>query len=236
MKLRKPAKRYPNWESFFKAHLRHYKRTGGDQASAKCPIHDDRRPSLSLNIKDGLWYCHGPCKIGGNGRMLARYLGISESLLPIENVYYDYLDESDTLLYQTVRTPDKEFWARRPDGNGGWINSVKGVRRVLYRLPAVIAAVRDKKSIIIVEGEKDVDTLFVYGFVATCNPFGAGKWSGEYSEFLRGAYVFIVADKDEAGRKHAKDIAQSLIGIAKSIKVVEMPGEGVKDATDWFNS
>ena len=94
---------------------------------------------------------------------------------------YDYCDEFGALLFQVLRYTPKGFSQRRPDGRGGWIPSVKGVRHVLYRLPAVINAA----IVLVVEGEKDADTATDLGFVATCNAGGAGKWRAEYAEHLR---------------------------------------------------
>src|SRR5436189_130430 len=54
---------------------------------------------------------------------------------------YDYTDERGTLLYQNVRYEPKDFRMRRPDGTG-WTWNVKGVRRVLYRLPDLAEARR----------------------------------------------------------------------------------------------
>ena len=76
-----------------------------------------------------------------------------------------------------------------------------------------------------------------HGFSATCNPGGAGKWQESFSETLRGADVIIVADKDKAGREHAQDVAFKLRGIAKFVRVIELPdlnGKTVKDAADFF--
>jgi replicative DNA helicase len=42
----------------------------------------------------------------------------------------------------------------------------------------------------------------------------------------------IIADKDEPGRKHAKDVAQKLSVAARSIRILEMPG-AAKDVSDW---
>src|SRR2546430_3056944 len=43
---------------------------------------------------------------------------------------------------------------RSPDGMGGWTWKLNGVRRVLYRLPQVLAAVAAGKRVLVVEGEK----------------------------------------------------------------------------------
>jgi hypothetical protein len=155
---------------------------------------------------------------------------------------FDYLDEFGVLLYQSVRYEPKDFSQRRPDGNGGWIDNLDGVRRVLYRLPEVIAAVEAGKSIAIVEGEKDADNLRELGFVATTCPMGAGKWDLAYNEYLCGADdVVIVGDNDDAGRKHVQNVAQQLAGVAKRVRVLELvaqwkecPHKG--DVSDWIET
>ena len=74
--------------------------------------------------------------------------------------------------------------------------NIKGVRRVPYRLPELLAA-DPALPVFIVEGEQDADALRAIGLVATCNPGGAaehkdkakpyrGKWLADYSEHLRG--------------------------------------------------
>jgi hypothetical protein len=73
-------------------------------------------------------------------------------------VTYNYCDESGVVLFQKVRTPDKKFWQRRPDGNGGWINSLGETRKVLYRLPELIEDVANDHMVLIVEGEKEPGT------------------------------------------------------------------------------
>lgn len=45
----------------------------------------------------------------------------------------------------------------------------------LYRLPEVNAAIRDGRTVYVVEGEKDADTLARLGHAATTQPQGAGK-------------------------------------------------------------
>jgi len=91
--------------------------------------------------------------------------------------------------------------------------------------------------VFITEGEKDADALGDLGLVSTCNSGGAGKWRDEYNAALRGADVVIVADKDEPGRRHARQVADSLRGMARRVIVVELPdraGHPVKDAADWY--
>ncbi|MEC4681516.1 MAG: AAA family ATPase, partial [Nitrospirota bacterium] len=90
-----------------------------------------------------------------------------------------------------------------------------------YRLPELIAS---EGEIYVCEGEKDVDRLVGLGFTATTCPMGAGKWRDEYSEWLKDRDVVIIPDNDPIGREHAGKIACALHGLAKSIKIVSLPG------------
>ncbi len=145
---------------------------------------------------------------------------------------YDYTDEAGALLFQVVRFHPKDFRQRRPDGNGGWIWNLKDVEPVLFRLPNVVEA----SSVLIVEGEKDVETAYRLGlpdrWAATCNPMGAGKWRGSYSDALAGKSVVILPDADEPGEKHGAQVAASLTDKAATVDRLTLP-PGVKDLSLW---
>jgi hypothetical protein len=147
---------------------------------------------------------------------------------------YDYTDEDGVPLFQVARFDPKDFKQRRPNGKGGWIWSIQGVRLVPYRLHE-LADARPQLPVLIVEGEKDADNLAALEFLATCNPMGAGKWRADYNEYFRGRPVFILPDADEPGRKHAQDVARHLHGIAAGVTIVELPGLSAKeDVSDWL--
>jgi AAA domain len=150
---------------------------------------------------------------------------------------YDYHDENGKLLFQVIRlrTPagaKKDFRQRRPDTSmrSGWRWSVEGVRKVVYRLPQVLAGIADGNMVYIAEGEKDVHALEAAGAVATTSPGGAGKWLPEYAETFRGAVVRVVADADDAGRKHARAVLDTLASVVQAAEIVEA-AEG-NDAAD----
>jgi hypothetical protein len=84
------------------------------------------------------------------------------------------------------------------------------------------------------EGEKDVLALTKAGQVATCNPGGAGKWRPEHAETLREADVVVVADRDDVGYRHARDVVKSLEGIAIRVRLAE-PATG-KDVSDHLSA
>ena len=214
---------------------------------ARCPAHEDRRPSLSVSEGDdgrALVKCHAGCKVDeictAVGLRLADLMPPADTL-PKSNgkprivAQYNYRDENGIVLFQAVRFDPKGFRQRRPKPGGGWDWSVKGVRVVPYRLPELLA--EPARPIMVVEGEKDASSLAGIGVLSTCNSGGAGKWRAEHSAFLRGRRVIVLPDNDEAGHNHAQQVAESLHGIAESVRVIKLPGLPAKgDVTDWIKA
>jgi putative DNA primase/helicase len=107
-------------------------------------------------------------------------------------------------------------------------------KSVPYRLPEITEAIANGQTVFVVEGEQKADVLAKWNIAATCNAQGAGKWTGEHAAYLKDADVLILPDYDEAGRKHAGQVAQSLTGIASRIRIVELPDLPPKgDIVDW---
>jgi len=188
---------------------------------------------------------HGSCKCGvehGPAKPRAAGAGIE--------AIYDYRDEAGGLLFQVVRKVGKRFMQRRPVADAfAWHLSARckksecpcqsaaltETRRVLYRLPELLAS--PTADVYIVEGEKDVDALRRHGFVATCNPHGALKWRFVVEQarvVLRDRTVVVIPDvePDDPGEVHADQVAASLHGIARTVRVIPLPG--AKDAAEWL--
>jgi KaiC/GvpD/RAD55 family RecA-like ATPase/5S rRNA maturation endonuclease (ribonuclease M5) len=221
---------------------------------AKCPVHkngQERNPSLSIENgnKGVLLKCFAGCEVAA----ICAAIGIVEAELFYNHgngnghqqrkivAEYDYHDEFGGLLFQVVRFEPKDFRQRKPDANAidGWVWNLKGVDRVPFRLPQVIKAVKEQRTVYVAEGEKDVLALERAGVTATCNAGGAGKWEDNYGQYFQSAEVVIIADKDEPGRKHAQDVALKLSGIVKIARVIELPdfnGRKVKDAYDFLSA
>jgi putative DNA primase/helicase len=215
------------------AHHLHGKRSGQGY-SCRCPAHDDRTPSLSIRESEGkiLAKCHAGCPQEAVVSAL-KDLGLwpkPEAKRVIVN-QYDYTDASGKPLYQVCRTDPKGFFQRCPDGYGGWRN--RGPRsedKVLYRLPEVL----DAPIVFLVEGERDVETLRDYGFVATTHCGGAkAPWLRQYTETLRGREVILIPDNDRPGWERAKIIAAELLDAARPLILLDLPPD-IKDVTDWF--
>ncbi len=209
--------------------------------------------SLAINLDKGTFYDHEN-KVGGgvlafierhlkpgNGgaiKWLRGELGINIPLSAKQPIAtYDYTDEVSNLLYQVVHYEPKAFAQRRPDGRGGWIWGLGDVRIVPYRLPELIAAVAQNRTIYIPEGEKHVERLIALGLAATCNPMGAGKWRNEFATYFRGADVVVLPDNDKAGRDHAQQVAANLVPVAKHLRVLDLPGLDNKgDIINWLDA
>ena len=219
---------------------------------AQCPAHDDKTPSLEIDPGEkGAVLC---CQAGCSTEDIMQALNLPmeflfadygehaplQTLRPpargaIETYYYD--DEQGNALFRVERRKDKTFVQARPDrvNPGEWVYNLGDVRRVPYRLPDVVGAVRNGDTIYIVEGEKDVHTLAKHGFVATCNPGGAGKFKRDFDVYFTGAHVVIVPDNDKPGEAHADLVASVLRDTARDAKVLHLPGLPEHgDITDWF--
>jgi putative DNA primase/helicase len=149
---------------------------------------------------------------------------------------YDYQDENCELLFQVARLEPKSFRQCRPDGNGGRVWNMDGIRRIPYHLPELLDGIARGETIFIAEGEKAVDELMRLGMWATCSPGGAGKWRDDYATHFRGANVVVLPDNDEVGEKHAEDVVRSLSGVAASVRILRLSVPEKGDVYDWIAS
>jgi hypothetical protein len=179
---------------------------------------------------------------------------------------YDYQDASGSSIYRVERRVKadgkKTFVQMRkdPESRYGWSYGLAkgGVARVPYRLPRILAAGKAGKSVIVVEGEKDVHAVErTLGIVATCNAGGAGKWESGWGKYFEGVRcVVIIADKDALKKKNAKTGAMEIHAVGQRhacsveqmlradgykgvIRKLYMPDVGnvkVKDYSDWVSA
>jgi len=106
---------------------------------------------------------------------------------------------------------------------------------VLFNLP-LLRARAEGALVAIAEGEQCAEELVALGFIATTNPFGAGKWRPEHSgEMVRAAAV-IFADADQPGRDHSQLVARSLWGKAVSTSIIDLYPDRTdgSDIADWI--
>jgi Virulence-associated protein E len=241
------------------------------------------RGSISVDLKKGTWFDFETNEGGGVIALIARetksepgewlrargYTNDPPPRKPTPSqparkiaATFDYPDSDGTLLFQVVRYDPKDFRVRRPDPDkpGEWIWSTRGVKQVPYRLPEVLEALAQDRTVFIVEGEKCVDRLWSLGLPATCNAGGAGKWLDRLSQYFGQADVVIIPDYDPQkttktgelmfskdgrpvlpGQDHAINVGRTLDGTAKRVRVLDLgklwPNIKPKDDIfDWFEA
>ncbi len=233
-------------------------RKSGRGYVARCPAHDDRKPSLSIseNTEAGrILICCNSAKCSAKEILAAMGLTL-KALYTRERdnarqggaqgrrdglnlvAAYDYTDENGNYLKTALRydviekgvKTGKQFrqGVRQPDGRYKW--GVKGIPNLPYNLPAVLRGIAEGATVYIVEGEKDADALIAQGLVATCNAQGAGQWTEAHSEKLEGADSVLIPDNDPDGYRHVRDIAATLQDKAKRLRLLPLflPNETAK--------
>ena len=233
-------------------------KSSGQGWVCRCPAHDDANASMSITEKDGklLYYCHAGCdqktlhevitNMTGPSNLPVQHTPSPGKKAPVAHIVdtYDYTDEHGELAYQVCRMEPKTFLQRRKARESdametirsGWVWNLKDTPLYPYNLVELLKLPL-QKSIIIVEGEKDVIRLAKIGVVATTNSSGAGKWRPEFAKYFKGRTVIIIPDNDPAGHNHAVDIWESLDNVASRIKIVRLPGLGQKqDISDWLDN
>lgn len=188
-----------------------------------------------------LFFCHAGCKtpeiLAALGMRIADIMeggnvgDLRRRELELVDVY-PYEDEHGEVCYEVLRYMPKTFRQRRPDHAGGWIWNLDGVRLVPYRLPKVLAS---KETLVICEGERDVHTAELLGFVATTNNGGACHWNDSISPHFAGKSVVVIPDNDAKGREHAYRVCGSLLahGVGE-VRLLQLPGLPEKaDLTSW---
>lgn len=199
----------------------------GTGQRARCPSHDDSRPSLSVGEGDegrALVYCFAGCSyndvVDALGLSVTDLFGTQVEGTNTPVAEYVYTDEEGQPLFRVIRTEPKGFFQERWE-DGEWKPGLRDARRVLFNLPALLAA----DEVWITEGEKDVLSLMAEGRTATTCPGGSSNYRDEYTEWFRGKDVVLVGDRDEAGERMVSRIRLALVDVAKSIRVLVPAGD-----------
>lgn len=193
------------------------------QYKAVCPAHRDKTPSLSVSVgNDGkiLLKCFAGCST--ENIVAALGLGMKDLFAedrenfptyekpqqkPKRTKEAEYLYCDGQLKKVKYRyADDSKYCSWLHLENGEWKAGRKNFTPGLYQSHATLT-----DTVILVEGEKDVDTLKGMGLVAVSLPDGANsKWDDTYTDILKDRTVIILPDNDEPGRKYAELCAKNL--------------------------
>ncbi len=226
-------------------------RRSGAGWQALCPAHDDRNPSLSISTAEGkvLVTCHAGC--GAEAVVSSMNLTMADlfdapamgrrqgaGALRNEKVAnYTYLDEAGNPVSETIRHFPKRFTQRYwVEGRWEW-KKPPGFTLIPFQLREALNVGDNGEPLFFCEGEADVHQLENWALAATTNPMGAGKWHDSYSRLLnRTRLAVILPDNDDPGRKHAREVAASLMRAGcRDVRILELPGLAAKgDVSDWI--
>jgi hypothetical protein len=216
------------------------------QCSAKRKPHHQNLKCLGVKIDDrgATWHCNhcdwtGPEKGTGQG---------NGGLDPHDD--RNFVAKYDYSGFQKVRYPKghkPRFLIRHRNGNRWEWGAGNADTSVLYHKDEIEESIALERTILVCEGEKDVENCRKHRIPATCNAHGASepdktpKWRIEHSEQLRGADIVVIPDHDPAGYAHANTVCRLSLGIAKRVRFLklidhwpECPEGG--DVSDWLDA
>lgn len=209
------------------SHFRHISGNGG-QYRADCPACGDAKQHLYIKQEGGkvLFDCKKGCTFSD----IIHAAGLSESdcfpekehknkwTLLREHIYTDKKGASiaKKQIYDTGKGKTA-IWYRLERGQ--YIKGLNGTKLPLYHLHKLVSS--SSETIVVVEGEKDVETAEKMGFTATTSPNGAGaKWRDEYCPYFSGKNVCIIMDNDEPGEGYGCGAAAKIRKYAKAVKLI----------------
>lgn len=140
-----------------------------------------------------------------------------------------------------------EWYQATKERLGKWLDApavdLEAVAHRLYRFDELREEMAqdesERRTVYIVEGEKDADNMASWGLVTTTNSGGAKHWLPWMAEEFRDADVVLVLDNDKAGRERETKLGIALRPIVKSLRALwwpdHWPGCPDKgDVTDWI--
>ena len=211
----------------------------GKEHVCRCLFHDDKNPSMRLNLDKGVFYCD-VCDIGGTTIDLTirlRGLSVKDALQTMAKeagltdpdgdkihtaATYNYCDSYGRPVMKVDRIEKgfkKKFRQYHTTDKGEDVNGIEGIQRVLYRMEEWAG----QDEVALVEGEKCVHAMEEIGFYATTNPGGSAGWLPAYASYLKDKHVIIIPDNDKPGEKWLAEVLASLEGKVESLKIVRVP-------------
>ncbi|AWN32626.1 hypothetical protein [Streptomyces sp. NEAU-S7GS2] len=121
--------------------------------------------------------------------------------------------------------PAKRIVWKRTADNGTGTEWSMPENPPLYRAPELAAAPKGS-TVYLGEGERVVEAAEELGLLATTKPgSGSSRWDPDHTPLLAGQHVVILADRDTAGYKSAREARDALLADAASVTVLQTPVE-----------
>ncbi len=228
-----------------------------DKGKVLCPWHDDKDPSLSLDLSTGKYHCFGCGKSGHVNDLVPDRKTISEEtvdrfhtkLLSEEPAMVEWLRICKGFSLETIKKYKIGFNGARytfpvRDENKNCINlkmySASAQPKMInfaegYGTPAFFPSPPEEDDIFLMEGESDTLLARQMGLPAYTQTSGSGSWTDDLTRAINGKSVTIVYDADTAGRMGAKKVLTAIKFAVKSVKIISLQvSAGNKDFSDWI--
>jgi DNA primase len=150
-----------------------------------------------------------------------------------ESTSYDYRNEDGKILYKKVKfyKNNEKCFCYYEYVNGEFISGMGATRPTLYNLHNIIK--HQDKSIYVVEGEKDVESLSRLGLLATSSG-SSDSWKSDFSKYFIGRKVCIIPDCDGAGERYSANIQKDIKNVVSELIVVNLGLNDGQDVTDYL--
>lgn len=225
--------------------LKGVQKTGTNQWRAKCPAHDDDKPSLSIKLDTNRILLH--CFAGCSPEAIVDALGLemrdlflepekslSKHKISNKEHVWTLRDPDGNVVAEHIRidTPDgKRLWWRRNGKKG--LGGLSTKELPLYRIET-LKDLSDNTTVVVTEGEKAADAVRQAGLLAVGTVCGAAVTPArEVLEPLRRFDVVLWPDNDPQGKEHMARISKELQALGVELRWVDWLGAPPKgDAAD----
>ncbi|MCK4326007.1 hypothetical protein KAW55_04570 [bacterium] len=235
---------FPLWDKEHKQTIPVKAIREGRHWKAFCPKHNDKKRSLGINEGQGIFNCLG-CLF--SGRLYDSRFKEKVSLKDKHRAFlkergHDYSNETikhfglrsekyhgQEIIYYNLQGV-KRYLAINERGIDGTWRSFPGHK---------VTVIGDfaPKELILVEGEHDLMMGWQKRLAGVCS-FTAGAMTVPGPDKLRafeGKDLVIIYDHDKAGSDGAEKVANAVLEIIHSIKIIQLPVQGDgEDLTDYF--
>lgn len=218
-----------------------------DGFKARCPIHLDSTPSLFISEKDGriLLHCFSGCSteeivksinlemsdlfsedskkmtaFAPKGKKYNSLEDIYNSFNDIEGKYlYNWPDEEPVALQLRYKVDGKKTFCTFHKSGEHWYTGKGDGLLPLYNANAI----KDSKSVMIVEGEKVVDLLSEYGIPATTSLGGSqNAHNADWTLLRNKPSIVIWRDFDDPGLYYQNSVDSILRNLNLNLRKVEV--------------
>lgn len=153
---------------------------------------------------------------------------------------YKFVDTKNKLLYFKGKFLEKESMKKKYSYyhfKDGKVFCSRGTQEVPYNFYNLLKAIDMRKTIVILEGEKDVNTI---NNLLRTSEYEATSLKGvlNYKDYFYGTKVYVCGDTGEAGNTYKREVYDRLFSIVKEFRFISLPGIQVlgdnKDVSDWI--